>query len=125
SGCLRNASQALGHEAGSAPLAASHVALQLTERSPRMFSVSIASTPPASGIPTRMPHCCCTVGSDNVGSMRPYSIGRPLYCSRSGMNVDALTVCVGYFTGEPPRVRPVTGLIGLPSAVTSAVHVPL
>ena len=71
-------------------------ALQVTERSPRMFSVSIALTPPASGMPTRMPHCCCTPGSDTVGSMRPYSMGRPAYWSRSGMNVDAPTVWVGY-----------------------------
>src|SRR5688572_16859863 len=41
------------------------------------------------------------------------------------MNVDAFTVCVGYVTRVPPRIRPGADLMGLPSAVTSAVQVPL
>ena len=51
-----------------------------------------ALTCPALGMPTIMPNCCCTVGSDAVGSMRPNSSGGPLYLSRSGRKDDALTV---------------------------------
>ncbi len=59
--------------------ARSHSPLQVTERSPRMLSVSSAFSWPAFGMPTRMPNCCCTLGSEIVGSMRPNSSGRPWY----------------------------------------------
>ena len=64
SGCLRNSSQTAGAPAGSGPAdgARSKSPLQVTERSPRMLSVSSAFSWPAFGMPTRMPHCCCTVG---------------------------------------------------------------
>ena len=42
-----------------------------------MLSVSSALICPAFGMPTRMPNCCCTLGSEIVGSMRPNSKGRP------------------------------------------------
>ena len=51
----------------------------VTDRSPRMLRVSSALSWPALGMPTRMPYCCCTVGSDIVGSIRPNSIGSPAY----------------------------------------------
>ena len=54
-----------------------------------MFSVPSALTWPALGMPTIMPNCCCTAGSEAVASMRPYSSGGPLYLSRSGRTVEA------------------------------------
>ena len=56
---------------------ASKAPLHVTERSPRMFRVSSAFTWPAFGIPTRMPACCRTVGSDTVDSIRPKVSGGP------------------------------------------------
>ena len=81
SGCLRNSSHAAGAPAGSGPAdgAWSKSPLQVTERSPRMLSVSSAFSWPAFGMPTRMPNCCCTLGSEIVGSIRPSSNGRPAY----------------------------------------------
>ena len=57
SGCLRNASQAAGAPAGNGPVegCASNAPLHVTERSPRMLSVSSAFSWPAFGMPTRMP----------------------------------------------------------------------
>ncbi len=97
SGCRRKASHCFGQDAGNAPAegCVSHFALQLTERSPRRFSVSSALSCPAFGTPTRIPYCCCTEGSDRVGSIRPYSIGRPAYCSTSGSTLLAATVSGG------------------------------
>ena len=79
SGCCRNASQAAGQSAGSAPVegCASQAPWQVTERSPRRFSVLSAFTCPASGTPATMPYCACTAGSESVGSMRPRSSGGP------------------------------------------------
>src|SRR4051794_2499503 len=81
SGCLRNSSQTAGQLAGNGPddNGASQVALQVTDRSPRRFSVLSALTCPALCRPTTIPYCCCTLGSDLVGSIRPYSIGNPAY----------------------------------------------
>ena len=127
SGSLRYSSHATGQEAGSGPFEGwvSHVCLQLTDRSPRMLSVSSAFSCPAFGMPTRIPNCCCTVGSEIVGSMRPNSSGGPLYCSKSGRIVEAAMVVVGYRTGAPARTAPSAGGMGAPSFVTSAVHMPL
>ena len=72
-----------------------------------------------------MPHCCGTLGSEIVGSIRPSSKGRPAYSSKRGKIVDTATVCVGNVIGAPARIAPVAGAIGLPSAVTNAVQVPL
>ena len=44
---------------------------------PRMFSVESALTWVPSGMPTIMPYCCMTPGSDIVGSIRPSSSGVP------------------------------------------------
>src|SRR5262245_54264683 len=68
-----------------------------------MLSVASALTWPAFGMPTIIPYCCWTEGSEAVGSMRPYSSGVPLYLSRSGNKVEALTVSVGNRRG---RARP-------------------
>ena len=78
SGCLRNASHSGGAPGGSGPAEgwASKSPLHVTERSPRMFSVSSAFTWPAFGMPTRMPDCCRTLGSETVASIRPNSSGR-------------------------------------------------
>ena len=40
-------------------------------------------------MPTIMPYCCCTDGSEAVASMRPNSSGGPWYLSRSGKIVEA------------------------------------
>jgi hypothetical protein len=90
-----------------------------------MFSVSNALSCPAFGMPAIMPYCCFTVGSDAVGSIRPYSSGNPAYWSTPGNSVDAATVLVGKRSGAPARVVPVAAGIGLPSAVTSAAQTPL
>src|SRR6266851_2526752 len=58
-------------------------------------------------MPTIMPYCCCTDGSEAVGSMRPYSSGLPLYLSRSGNSVETLTVSLGKRSGAPARTAPV------------------
>ena len=34
---------------------------------------------PEFAVPTVIPYCCCTLGSDEVGCMRPSSIGGPAY----------------------------------------------
>ena len=86
---------------------ASNAPLHVTERSPRILRVSSAFTWPAFGIPTRMPACCRTVGSDTVDSILPKSSGGPAYLSRSGKSVDAATVCVGNARGAPARTAPV------------------
>jgi hypothetical protein len=57
--------------------------------------------------------------------MRPYSSGGPWYLSRSGRNVDALTVSVGKRSDLPARTVPVAGATGAPSCVTSALATPL
>ena len=90
-----------------------------------MLSVSSAFNWPAFGMPTRMPHCCCTLGSEIVGSIRPSSSGRPAYSLKFGNTLETGTVFVGNVSGAPARTAPVAGGIGAPSAVTSAVHVPL
>src|ERR687896_2030892 len=81
SGCCRNASQPGGAPAGSGPDdgCASYTPLHVTDLSPRMLMVSSALSWPALGIPTLMPNCCCTLGSDAVTSILPNSIGNPTY----------------------------------------------
>ena len=66
---------------GSAPAdgALSRSPLHVTERSPRRLIVPSALTLPEFGVPIVIPYCCCTAGSDEVGSMRPSSIGGPVY----------------------------------------------
>ena len=126
SGCLRNSSQAAGASLGSGvPGGASNSPLHVTDRSPRMFSVSNALNCPAFGMPATMPYCCCTLGSDAVASILPSSSGGPAYWSRLGIRLEAATVFVGNSSGEPALVVPVAAGIGLPSAVTSAAQTPL
>ena len=81
SGCFLKASHSVGQLAGRAPLEGwvSHSSLQDTERSPRILIISRAFNCPALAMPTRMPTCCCTLGSEMVGSMRPSSRGSPSY----------------------------------------------
>ena len=81
SGCLRNSSQTAGDPGGSGPDDGirSRSPLHVTERSPRRLSVPSALIWPEFGVPTVMPYCCCTDGSDEVGSIRPNSIGGPAY----------------------------------------------
>ena len=98
---------------------------QVTERSPRMLRVASAFTCPACGMPTIIPNCCCTAGSEAVASMRPYSRGGPVYVSRSGRIVEALTVAVGKRSGACARTAPVASGTGAPSWVTSALATPL
>ena len=57
--------------------------------------------------------------------MRPYSSGGPMYLSRSGRSVEALTVSVGKRNAVPARTVPVAGATGAPSSVTSALATPL
>ena len=45
----------------------------VTDRSPLMFSVASALRCPALGIPVIIPYCCCTEGSEAVGSVPPNS----------------------------------------------------
>ena len=108
SGNLRNSSHT-GCAGGSGPsdTCRSKSPLQVTERSPRMLRVASAFTCPACGMPTIIPNCCCTAGSEAVASMRPYSRGGPLYLSRSGRIVEALTVAVGKRSGACARTAPV------------------
>ena len=87
-----------------------------------MLSVASAFNCPAFGLPTIMPYCCCTEGSDAVGSMRPNSSGGPWYLSRSGRSVEAFTVSVGKASGAPARTVPVACGIGAPSSVTSSAR---
>ncbi len=112
SGCWRNASHSGGAPAGSGPVegCASNAPLHVTERSPRMLSVSSAFTWPAFGMPTRMPVCCRTlgIGDGRLPSGRSRAAG-PVYLSRSGKSVDAATVCVGNTSGAPARTAPVVG----------------
>ena len=77
SGWRRNSSHTFGAPAGSGPAEGcrSKSPLQVTERSPRMLIIPSARACPAFGMPTVMPNCCCTVGSEEVGSIRPNSIG--------------------------------------------------
>ena len=111
---------------GPADGCASNSPLQVTERSPRMFSVSSAFSWPAFGMPTRMPNCCCTLGSEIVGSMRPSSNGSPVYSLEVRKDASRpARSAVGNVSGAPARTAPVAGGIGVPSAVTSAVQVPL
>src|SRR5258708_11102786 len=49
-----------------------------------MLNVPIALTCPAFGFPTIMPYCCCTAGSEAVGSMRPNSSGGARFLLGSG-----------------------------------------
>ena len=67
SGCLRNSShygrRTRRQRAGRTD-ARRTSPLQVTDRSPRMLSVSSAFSWPAFGMPTRMPNCCCTLGSE-------------------------------------------------------------
>src|SRR5439155_18160423 len=86
SGCLRKSSHAFGQLAGIGPDAdgASHSALQDTDRSPRMLSVLSALIWRALWMPTTMPYCWYTVGSELVASRRPKSMGGPAYSSNLG-----------------------------------------
>jgi len=96
-----------------------------TDVSVKDLFVPSAFTCPAFGIPTVIPYCCETVGSDAVGSIRPNSIGGPSYLSRSGSSVDAFTVCVGNLIGAPARTQPGAAGIGAPSSVSNAFDTPL
>ncbi|MEJ1963067.1 MAG: hypothetical protein WDO56_16540, partial [Gammaproteobacteria bacterium] len=109
SGCWRNFSQTAGAFFGNGPAdgAVSNLPLQVTERSPRRLMVSSALSWWASVNATRMPYCWTTVGSEIVASMRPYSMGRPLYWSKSGRTLETATVFVGYLMGWPAMMRPV------------------
>ena len=105
SGCLRNSSQSAGAPAGSGPVdgCASNAPLQVTERSPRMFSVSSALIWPASGMPTRMPCCCTTVGIGD-GGLHAAEVERQSGVLREiGKIVAAATVRVGNSSGLPAR----------------------
>ena len=64
SGCRRKASHGGGAPAGSGPVdgCASNAPLHVTDRSPRMLSVSSAFSCPAFGMPTRMPRWAMTLG---------------------------------------------------------------
>ena len=120
SGCLRNSSQTGGAPAGSEPLEGcrSRSPLHVTDRSPRRLNVASVFTLPEFGVPTVMPYCCCTSGSEAVGSMRPNSIGGPAYRSKLGRSSEIGTVSVGNSIGLPARTVPRAGGIGLPSRVT-------
>jgi hypothetical protein len=80
SGITRSVSHAFGEPAGSGPLdgCVSRSPLHVVERSPRMLIIPRALTWPALGMPTVMPYCCITSGSDAVVSIRPNSIAGPL-----------------------------------------------
>jgi hypothetical protein len=88
------------------------VARQVTERSPRILRVASAFTCPAFGLPTIIPNCCCTSGSEAVASMRPYSSAGPLYLSTSGSTAEALTVSVGKRNRSVARTAPVASGTG-------------
>ncbi len=127
SGKWRKSSHTGGAPGGSGPSEGcrSKSPRQVTERSPRMFSVASAFTWPAFGMPTIMPNCCCTPESDAVASMRPYSSGGPWYLSRSGRSVEDFTVSVGNRNGVPARTAPTAAATGAPSSVTSILATPL
>ncbi len=127
SGCLRNSSQTGGDPAGNGPEdgCRSRSPLHVTDRSPLRLIVPSALIWPEFGVPTVMPYCCCTSGSDEVASMRPNSIDGPAYCSKSGSSVEAATVSVGNLRGAPARTVPVGAGIGAPSRVTSRSLTPL
>src|SRR5258708_5095160 len=127
SGCLRNSSHTAGEpvDKGPADGRLSRSPLHVTERSPRMFRVPSAFTWPALATPTVIPYCCCTDGSEAVGSMRPNSMGGPEYWSNDGSSVAMATVDVGNFSGDPARTVPVAGAICAPSLVTSWLLTPL
>ena len=127
SGYLRNISHIGGAPGGSGPADGcwSKSPRQVTERSPLMLRVASAFTCPAFGLPTIIPNCCGTPGSEAVASIRPYSRSRPLYVSRSGSTVEALTVSVGKRSGAPARTVPVASETGVPSSVTSTLATPL
>jgi hypothetical protein len=77
SGILRSSSHTAGAPAGSGPFEGcrSRSPLQVTVRWPRTLSMPMARSWPALGMPTTIPYCCCTSGSEAVGSSRPNSIG--------------------------------------------------
>ena len=81
-----------------------------------------ALTCPAEGMPTIIPNCCCTDGSDAVASMRPNSIGVPRYFSKSGRMVEAITVVVGNVTGVVPRTAPTVLSMGALVRDKQAAH---
>jgi hypothetical protein len=127
SGYLRNSSQTPGDPGGSGPDpgALSRSPLHVTDRSPRRFSVPRALMWPEFGVPTVMPYCCWTSGSDAVASMRPNSMGGPAYRSKSGRSAEMATVSVGNFSGDRARTVPVAAGIGAPSLVTRRSLTPL
>ena len=127
SGSRRNTSQTGGASGGSGPSdgCRSKSPRHVTDRSPRMFSVASAFSCPAFAMPAIMPNCCCTVGSDAVASMRPYSSGGPRYSSTSGSTVDALIVSRGKRSAAPARTAPAAAATGAPSSVTSTLATPL
>ena len=63
--------------------------------------------------------------SDAVGSIRPYSMGGPLYLSKSGSTVEAFTVSTGKTIGAVPRTAPMASGTVAPSSVTSLLQTPL
>ena len=127
SGCFRNSSQTAGAPGGSGPAdgARSKSPLQVTERSPRMFSVSSALSWPASGMPTRNPYL----------QLHARVRDRRLPCGR----IRAEDLCTDRDSGKRSRPRPswsdtdrrtrpdhpVDGGIGAPSLVRSSVQTPL
>ena len=128
SGCWRNFSHAAGAPAGSGPVdgCASNSPLQVTERSPRMFSVSSALTCPASGMPTRMPICCHHA---RVGDRLLHA---PVFERQALVSVEIREDRRGLhgLRGEHQRLAgahiALNGLLDVaPSAVTSAVQTPL
>ena len=72
---------------------------------------------PAFGTPTIMPYCCCTVGSDAVGSIRPNSIGGVLCGSPAGRLAVAVTAAA--YSSYCGRIDDTF------CSVTSELHVPL
>ncbi len=73
-------------------------------------------------MPTTMPYCWDTLGSDTVFSMRPKSGVSPVYLLKSGTILLIATVSVGYFTAVPARVVPNSFGTFAPSGVTSFEH---
>src|SRR5712691_2210654 len=127
SGCCRKSSHAFGQLAGIGPDAggSSQRALQDTERSPRMLSVLNALIPPALAIPTTIPYCWETVGSELVASRRPKSMGGPAYSSNLGRTDPTAVVDAGNDVADPARTIPACAAMVAPSRVTSCVHIPL
>src|SRR5665213_3940732 len=127
SDCLRNSSHTAGDPGGSGPADGrrSRSPLHVTDRSPRRLSVPSALICPELGTPIVIPYCCCTSGSDDVGSIRPNSMGGPAYSSKSGRIVAIATVSVGYVTALPARITPGAGGMVAPSRVTSRLLAPL